>query len=132
MLLACLPAAPWYSSGMRTMTEGTLRHLSAWKSSSGMLSAFDAKTGERHYGPVRLEGATNLYGSPVLSAGKLYVAGRDGMTEVVKAGDEFASLAINTLDDGFDSSPAIVGAEIYLRGRANLYCIAEDEADAPR
>jgi hypothetical protein len=34
-------------------------------------------------------------------------------------------LASNTLDDGFDASPAIVGDEIYMRGYRYLYAIAE-------
>jgi hypothetical protein len=34
-------------------------------------------------------------------------------------------LAINTLDDGFDASPALVDNELYLRGNRYLYCIAE-------
>jgi len=34
-------------------------------------------------------------------------------------------LAVNTLDDGFSASPAVVENELYLRGEKNLYCIAE-------
>jgi len=34
-------------------------------------------------------------------------------------------LASNTLDDGFDASPAIVDDEIYMRGYRYLYAIAE-------
>src|SRR5437667_221575 len=39
--------------------------------------------------------------------------------------DRFEVLATNKLDDGMDASPAIVGKELFLRGRQNLYCIAE-------
>ena len=35
------------------------------------------------------------------------------------------TLAVNKLEDGFDSSPAIAGDELFLRGRASLYCVAE-------
>jgi hypothetical protein len=35
-------------------------------------------------------------------------------------------LSTNVLDDRFDSSPAIVDGEIYLRGHRYLYCIADD------
>lgn len=44
---------------------------------------------------------------------------------VLKNTGKLDILATNKLDDGFDSSPAIVGKEIFLRGRENLYCIAE-------
>jgi outer membrane protein assembly factor BamB len=32
-------------------------------------------------------------------------------------------LARNTLDDGFDASPALAGNDIYLRGYKYLYAI---------
>ena len=44
---------------------------------------------------------------------------------VLEHGSEYKVLATNTLDDRFDATPAIVDGEIYLRGRKNLYCIAE-------
>jgi hypothetical protein len=34
-------------------------------------------------------------------------------------------LAENTLDDGFDASPALVDNQIFLRGYKFLYCIAQ-------
>ena len=29
------------------------------------------------------------------------------------------------LEDNFDASPAIVGSDLYLRGKAYLYCLSE-------
>ena len=49
--------------------------------------------------------------------------------KVIKLGAEYEEIATNQLDDGFDASMAIVGDEIYLRGRENLYCIAETGRD---
>jgi hypothetical protein len=43
---------------------------------------------------------------------------------VLKKGPELEVLATNKLDDKTDASLAIAGDEIFLRGRANLYCIA--------
>jgi len=34
-------------------------------------------------------------------------------------------LATNTPDDRFDASPAIVGDELFLKGKTYLYCIAK-------
>jgi hypothetical protein len=34
-------------------------------------------------------------------------------------------LAENTLDDGFDASPALVDRDLYLRGYKYLYAIAQ-------
>lgn len=95
------------------------------KSNDGMLSCFDARTGKRHYGPERLPGVANVYASPVGADGRVYVAGRDGATAVVRRGSAFEVLATNTLDDGFDASPVAVDSELYLRGQKYLYRISE-------
>jgi outer membrane protein assembly factor BamB len=94
------------------------------KSNSGVLSAFDAKTGTRLYGEQRLEGVANVYASPIGAGGRIYVAGRDGAVAVVQQGPEFKLLGTNRLDDGFDASPVAVGDELYLRGRKFLYRIS--------
>ena len=95
------------------------------KSNDGILSVFDPLTGQPHYQRQRLQGVPNVFASPVGAAGRVYITGRDGTTLVIKQGDEYEVLASNTLDDGFDASPAIVGDEIYLRGYRYLYAIAE-------
>ncbi|HJN44991.1 MAG: PQQ-binding-like beta-propeller repeat protein [Vicinamibacterales bacterium] len=95
------------------------------KSNDGILSVFDPLTGTPHYQRQRLQGVPNVFASPVGVAGRVYIPGRDGTTLVIRHGDSFEVLASNTLDDGFDASPAIVGDEIYLRGYQYLYAIAE-------
>ncbi|MXX75245.1 MAG: PQQ-binding-like beta-propeller repeat protein [Holophagales bacterium] len=94
------------------------------KSNSGILSAFAAPTGEALYRNQRLGAVRNVYASPVGVGDRVYFTSRDGEFLVAKAGRTFEVLAENELDDRFDASPAIVGDEIYLRGRRNLYCIA--------
>ena len=93
------------------------------KSNSGILSAFDAKTGKPHYQLQRLEGVPNVFASPVAAKGRIYIPGQQGATIVLKAGPAYEVLATNTLDDGFDASPALVDGEIYLRGAKFLYSI---------
>ena len=95
------------------------------KGNNGLLSAFNAKTGVRLYGPERLEGVPNVYASPVGADGRIYVAGREGQTAVVQRGPAFKLLATNTLNDGFDASPVAVDSELYLRGSRYLYRISE-------
>jgi outer membrane protein assembly factor BamB len=94
------------------------------KGNSGMLSALDPTTGAVEYGPERLKGVADVYASPVAAAGRLYVAGRDGTVEVLSALPKVETLAVNVLEDAFDASPALAGDELFLRGRAHLYCIA--------
>ena len=96
------------------------------KHNRGMLSAFNASTGEAYYGPERLEGIAEVYASPVGASGRIYIASRDGVTLVIKHGSTFEVLAENVLNDGFNASPAIVDKEIFLRGDKSLYCIASD------
>lgn len=93
------------------------------KSNNAILSALDAKTGEAKYTLQRLEPLTNIYSSPVGAAGRVYITDRRGYTDVLEAGPTFKVVATNKLDDGFDSSAAVVDGEIYLRGKS-LYCIA--------
>jgi outer membrane protein assembly factor BamB len=102
------------------LSDGVLYFL---KSNSGILSAFDAKTGTPHYQNQRLEDVPNMFASPVAAQGRLYFPGREGTTIVVKSGPTYEVLAKNTLDDGFDASPALVDGEIYLRGLKYLYSI---------
>jgi outer membrane protein assembly factor BamB len=94
------------------------------KSNSGILSAFDARTGKPHYQLQRLEGIAEVFASPVGASGRVYVTGRDGTTLVIRHGPTYEVIARNTLDDGFDASPALVDNEIYLRGYKYLYGIA--------
>ena len=94
------------------------------KVNRGILSAYDAVTGEPLYANQRLGAVRNIYASPVAVGDRVYFASRDGEFLVAKAGPTFEVLAESELDDRFDASPAIVGDEIYLRGRSNLYCIA--------
>ena len=92
---------------------------------SALLSAFDAVTGKAHFEAERLDGLNGVYASPVAADGRIYVVGRDGNTAVLRHGPRLEILSKNHLDDGFDASPAIVGRQIFLRGRQSLYCISE-------
>lgn len=92
----------------------------------GMLSCFNAATGEPYYHQVRLPKSYNFKASPVAANGKLYLATEDSDVVVVKMGETFEVLATNTLPEQvFIASPVIVGGEIFLRSQNNVYCIAE-------
>jgi len=94
------------------------------KGNTGVLSAFDAKTGKPHYQVQRIEGVPNVFASPVGADGKVIILGQDGAAAVLKHGPTYEVLATNKLDDRFDASPALVEGEIYLRGYRYLYCVA--------
>lgn len=90
-----------------------------------ILTCLDAKTGEKKFGPERLDAMNGAYASPIEAAGHVYLVGRNGKSLVLKLGPELKVVATNELDDNFDSSPVAVDDVLYLRGRKNLYCIGQ-------
>jgi outer membrane protein assembly factor BamB len=90
---------------------------------SGALICLDAKTGkELYYEQIH---PARYRASPVYADGKIYLAARDGMVTVVKAGPKFELLATNKMPDQIAASPAIADGRIYLRGFKALYAISE-------
>ena len=100
------------------------------KVNTGILSVVDARTGKTLLDRERLDTVQNVYASPVAAAGRIYLVGRDGETEVRSSDARCELRAVNRLDDRFDASPAIAGRELYLRGAEYVYCIARDETGA--
>jgi outer membrane protein assembly factor BamB len=92
---------------------------------NGILSCLDSKTGNPVFEAERLEGISGVYASPVGAKGRVYIAGRNGTTVVLKDSDKLEVLATNRLDEKFEASPVAVGKELFLRGREYLYCITE-------
>ena len=92
----------------------------------GLISAFDATTGEPHYQQQRLPNPYSLKASPIGADGKLYVATEQGDVVVVKLGPTYEVLAVNSIEgETFISSPLIADGEIYLRGRNTLYAVSD-------
>jgi len=89
-----------------------------------VISCYQAETGKANFVKQRLEGMKEIYASPVGAADRVYFVGRDGTTAVIRRSETFEVLAVNTLDDEIDASPAIVGDELFLKGETYLYCIA--------
>jgi outer membrane protein assembly factor BamB len=90
-----------------------------------LLTCLDAATGQPHFSQARLPGLMIVYASPVGVNNRIYVPGLDGTTLVLEKSKELKVLATNKLDDSFAASPAVVGDQLFLRGRGHLYCIAE-------
>ena len=92
---------------------------------NGVLSCLDAKSGDALFEAQKLEDLAGVYASPLGAAGRVYLAGRNGVTVVLKQSDKLEVLATNRLDEKFDASPAAVGKDLFLRGHDYLYCITE-------
>jgi hypothetical protein len=53
----------------------------------------------------------------------IYLPDREGATLVLKDADKLEVLAVNTVGETIDASPAVVGKRLYLRGEKHLWCI---------
>jgi outer membrane protein assembly factor BamB len=90
-----------------------------------VISCYQAETGKANFVKQRLEGMGEMFASPVGAADRVYFVGLNGKTQVIKLSEKFQVLATNNLDDKFDCSPAIVGDELFLKGKEHLYCITD-------
>ena len=95
------------------------------KGKTGLLSCFDAATGKPHYTASRLPEIRSTYASPVAADGRVYVTGRAGTTVVLKDSPKLEILAINSVGEPIDATPAPVGDELFIRGQNHLFCISE-------
>ena len=93
---------------------------------NGMVSCYNARTGEPYYQQTRLPKTYSFKSSPVGANGKLYLASENEDVLVLRMGEKFEVLATNTMTDQiFIATPAISGGEIFLRSQNRLYCISE-------
>jgi outer membrane protein assembly factor BamB len=92
---------------------------------NGVLSCLDTKSGDPLFEAQKLEDLPGVYASPLGAAGRVYLAGRNGATVVLKQSDKLEVLATNHLDEKFEASLAAAGKDLFLRGREYLYCITE-------
>jgi outer membrane protein assembly factor BamB len=94
----------------------------------GVLTAYNAKTGERVY-QERLGGTGGAFtASPVASEGKIYLASEDGDVFVVKAGPKYELLAKNPVGEVMMATPAISDGMLIVRTVSNLYAFSEKSA----
>jgi outer membrane protein assembly factor BamB len=90
-----------------------------------ILSRIEAATGKPRAEPLRLEGVTEIFASPLGAAGRIYIASRNGTTLVLGHSEtgENPTLAINRLEEVFTASPVAVERDLILRGEKFLYVL---------
>lgn len=94
------------------------------KSRDGIASSVDAHSGEVVIPPTRLTDVRDMYASPIAVADRIYFTSREGVTTVIKHGENYEELAVNKLDEPVDASPAVSGDRIFIRSDKHLFCIA--------
>jgi outer membrane protein assembly factor BamB len=91
---------------------------------NGVLSAYDARTGERKF-QERLAGGTAAFtASPVAADGKTYLANGDGQMFVLKAGPAYEQLALNDMGAPVLATPAISEGHLFVRTSREIIDIA--------
>jgi len=88
--------------------------------SFGVVVCYDAKTGEKQW---EKEFDNEIYSSPVIADGKLYIIDKEGITHIMKADKSGTVIAEPELGEPGFAIPAFADGVLYLRGTKNLYCI---------
>jgi outer membrane protein assembly factor BamB len=90
---------------------------------NGVLSAYDAKTGEVRY-QQRLAGGTSAFtSSPIAADGKVYLASEEGHVFVLKAGPAFEVLAENDMTESVLATPAVSEGRLFYRTQGHVLAI---------
>ena len=89
---------------------------------SGVLTAYDAKTGEQIY-QERLP--SSFSASPVAADGKLFLSSEDGDVFVVRTGRKYELLATNPMGKALMATPAISGGLLIMRSSDTVYAVGE-------
>ena len=106
-----LPSSLAYEGAVYSLTE------------TGILSRFDARTGNLTYKTRIDPAATAFTTSPWAYNGKLFCLSEEGQTFVIATGENFQLLHVNELDDMVLASPALVGERLLIRTEHRLYSI---------
>lgn len=87
---------------------------------NGILSAYDAKTGERFYQQRVSAEAAGFSASPIAAGDRLYLASEEGDVFVVQAGRAFKLLATNRMGEITMATPAVAGNMLVVRTQSQL------------
>jgi outer membrane protein assembly factor BamB len=90
--------------------------------SGGYLLCYDAKTGKTVW---EKDLGNGFMASPTVAGNNIYLLAEDGTMIIIQAGRQFKEIARCQLGEKCAASPAFQDGRIYVRGRENLYCIAQ-------
>jgi outer membrane protein assembly factor BamB len=90
---------------------------------NGVLSVYDAKTGEVKYQQRLADGKSAFTSSPIAADGKVYLASEEGHVYVLKAGPAFEVLAENDMAESVLATPAISEGRLFYRTQGNIVAI---------
>ena len=89
--------------------------------SGGVVTTLDPRTGEVLKTGRSPEAIDDYYASPVAGDGKVFLLSHSGKVTVLKADPQWEILAVNSLDEPCQATPAIASGRIYIRTHKALY-----------
>ena len=92
---------------------------------NGILTVFDARTGERLYRARVGGGGFTFSSSPWAYGGHVFFLSEDGETFVAKDGAAYEEVGRNPLEEMTLASPAVAGDSLYMRTRSKLYRLSD-------
>lgn len=99
----------------------------------GLLSCFDARTGQEVYRRQRLPEGRSFTASPIAYRDRVFCFSEYGDAFVISAGPEFKIEGKNSLgeDEMIMASPAISGDKLLIRTMDHLWCLKEGASIPP-
>jgi outer membrane protein assembly factor BamB len=97
---------------------------------TGILSRFDATTGELSYKARIDREAGHFTSSPWAYNGKIFCLSEEGDTFVIAAGEALELLHVNRLGEMAQATPAIVGDRLLVRTESRLYSVREASGES--
>lgn len=94
---------------------------------NGIISRFDAKTGEQSFKERIKSSGADFTSSPWAYNGKVFCLSEQGDTYVYEAGTEHKLLHVNSLGDMCLSTPAIVDDRLLIRTEHRLYSMRNQD-----
>jgi outer membrane protein assembly factor BamB len=101
--------------------QGTLYVLA----NNGVLDAYNLRTGAELYRQRLPVVGSGFSASPVAADGKIYLANEDGEILVIAAGEKFAHVSTNSMDELLMATPALSEGVMYVRSAASLFAIGK-------
>ena len=116
--------------GNYMQTPLVYKGLAYFCSDAGILSCYDAQTGEQHYRERIGEGRAGFTSSPVAGDDKLYFTSEEGQVHLIRPGITFEKMAVIDLGETHMSTPAIAEGVIYFRTRGHVIAVGSTAESA--
>ncbi len=98
-------------------------------SNQGVVTAYNATSGERVYQQRIADRGGAFTASPVGSDGKIYLSSEDGEIFVFKAGPKHELLSVNPMGEVLMATPAISDGMLIVRGINHVFAVADSTAE---